>query len=37
MNRDQLKNPEELKIGSVLRLPLDASAVRVSARATESR
>jgi nucleoid-associated protein YgaU len=29
MNRDQLKTPNDLKVGAVLRLPLDASAVRV--------
>lgn len=37
MNRDQLQNPENLKIGTVLRLPLDASNVRMSSGTVERR
>lgn len=37
MNRDQLQTPENLKIGTVLRLPLDASSIRVSGRTPDSR
>ncbi len=29
MNRDRVKSPQELQVGAVLKLPLDASAVRV--------
>ncbi|MCC7420947.1 MAG: LysM peptidoglycan-binding domain-containing protein [Planctomycetaceae bacterium] len=37
MNRDQLNNPEQLKVGAILRLPLDASNVRVSGSPLERR
>lgn len=37
MNRDQLNNPEQLKVGAVLRLPLDASNVQVSGSPLERR
>ena len=37
LNRDHLKSPEELQIGTSLRLPLDASSVRVSNAPVERR